>query len=113
MKLIKPYKMIKKRQQCLLQRTSGPQRSCYSVAGIPVSRHKEMVATKRHRKYRINQKGYISSDCNVDKTKGDHPGSWKRFQKELDDIRYCYLDHNNQLSMLECPSCNPNDSVKY
>ncbi|XP_062600342.1 uncharacterized protein LOC134261976 [Saccostrea cucullata] len=37
----------------------------------------------------------------------------KRFQKELDDIRYCYLDHDNQMSMLKCPGCNPNDYMNH
>lgn len=37
----------------------------------------------------------------------------KRFQKELDSIRYCYLDHNNRMSLLECPSCNPDGFMNY
>lgn len=37
----------------------------------------------------------------------------KRFQEELDSIRYCYLDHNNQMSMLECRSCNPDGFMNY
>jgi hypothetical protein len=49
---------------------------------------------------------------------------WEEFKKtipelkkvlktELDNVRYCYLDHDNQMAMLECRSCNPNDWMNY
>jgi hypothetical protein len=41
------------------------------------------------------------------------PELQKELRKELDNVRYCYLDHDNQMSMLECRSCNLNEWKDY
>jgi hypothetical protein len=37
----------------------------------------------------------------------------RKLKKELDEVRYCEYDHDNQMAMWQCHSCNPNDWMNH